>query len=33
MKIEEHDFKFNVTEGDDLKKFWQEQGGHFNFCI
>lgn len=33
MKIEDHDFKFHVTEGEDLKKFWQEQGGHFNFCI
>ena len=33
LKIEGFDFKFKQTEGEDLKKFWQEQGGHFNFCV
>jgi hypothetical protein len=22
-----------VTEGEDLKEFWQKQGGHYQFCI
>lgn len=33
LQVQEKDVKFFVTEGEDLKKFWQEQGGHFNFCI
>lgn len=33
MKIEEFDFKFKLTEGEELKEFWQKHGGHFNFCI
>jgi len=33
MKIEEFDFKFFLTEGEELKEFWQKHGGHFNFCI
>ena len=26
-------FDFSKLEGEDLKDFWQKQGGHFNYCI
>lgn len=25
-------FQFSKLEGEDLKDFWQKQGGHFNYC-
>lgn len=33
LKIDDINFTFKVTEGEDLKEFWQKHGGHFNFCI
>lgn len=33
LKVQEKDFKFKQLTGDDLKAFWQKQGGHYNFCI
>lgn len=33
IKIQDRDFKFKVTEGEDLKEFWQKHGGHYTFCI
>lgn len=30
--IGEKKFSFEKTSGEDLKDFWQRQGGHFNFC-
>lgn len=26
-------FNFSKTDGEDLKDFWQQHGGHFNYCI
>lgn len=26
-------FTFTLTAGEELKEFWQKQGGHFQFCI
>ena len=26
-------FTFTLTEGEELKEFWQKQGGHYQFCI
>jgi hypothetical protein len=31
-KIGEHDYTFTETQGEDLKEFWQHQGGHYQFC-
>lgn len=31
--IQERPFTFEKTSGDELKEFWQKQGGHFQFCI
>jgi len=33
MTIKERVFKFSKLEGEPLKEFWQNQGGHYNFCI
>ena len=33
MQIKEKSFKFSKLEGEPLKEFWQDQGGHYNFCI
>jgi hypothetical protein len=33
MSIKEKTFKFSKLEGEPLKEFWQNQGGHYNFCI
>lgn len=33
MQIGEKSFKFSKLEGEPLKEFWQNQGGHYNFCI
>lgn len=33
VTIQERPFTFSVTEGEDLKEFWQKQGGHYQFCI
>ena len=33
MTIQEKQFKFSKLEGEPLKEFWQNQGGHYNFCI
>lgn len=33
MEIQEKSFKFAKLEGEPLKEFWQNQGGHYNFCI
>lgn len=33
LTIQEKQFSFKVTEGEDLKKFWQKEGGHYQFCI
>ena len=33
MTIQEKSFKFTKLEGEPLKEFWQNQGGHYNFCI
>ena len=33
MTIKEKSFKFSKLEGEPLKSFWQDQGGHYNFCI
>lgn len=29
MKIQDKDFNFSRTAGDELKEFWQKQGGHY----
>ena len=31
--MQDRPFTFKKTEGDELKEFWQKQGGHFQFCI
>ena len=33
MTIKEKSYKFSKLEGEPLKEFWQNQGGHYNFCI
>ncbi len=33
MTVQERPFTFKLTEGEELKEFWQKQGGHFQFCI
>ena len=33
MSIQEKQFTFKKLEGEPLKEFWQNQGGHYNFCI
>ena len=33
LTIQERQFTFAQTEGEDLKEFWQKQGGHYQFCI
>jgi len=33
MTIQEKPFTFSKLEGEPLKEFWQNQGGHYNFCI
>lgn len=33
MTIQEKSFTFSKLEGEPLKEFWQNQGGHYNFCI
>uniref|UniRef100_A0A7S3CI09 Uncharacterized protein n=1 Tax=Strombidium rassoulzadegani TaxID=1082188 RepID=A0A7S3CI09_9SPIT len=32
FKIGEKLYTFNKTSGEELKDFWQKQGGHFQFC-
>lgn len=29
LTIQDKQFGFTVTEGEDLKKFWQKEGGHY----
>lgn len=33
LKIQSHDVSFSKTLGEELKTFWQKQGGHYQFCI
>ena len=33
VTISEKKFTFEKIEGETLKEFWSEQGGHYNFCI
>ena len=33
IKCQDRPFTFKLTEGEDLKEFWQKQGGHYQFCI
>jgi Protein of unknown function (DUF3223)/La domain len=33
LRIQDRDFTFSKTLGEDLKSFWQKQGGHYQFCI
>lgn len=33
LKISGQDFAFSRTAGEELKAFWQKQGGHYQFCI
>jgi len=33
LKIQQREFTFTKTAGEELKDFWQKQGGHFQFCI
>lgn len=33
MTIGEKSYKFSKLEGEPLKEFWQNHGGHYNFCI
>ena len=33
MTIGEKAYKFSKLEGEPLKEFWQNHGGHYNFCI
>lgn len=33
LPCQERPFTFAITEGEDLKEFWQKQGGHYQFCI
>ena len=33
LKVQEHDVTFSKTLGEELKTFWQKQGGHYQFCI
>jgi len=33
LKVQEHDVSFSKTLGEELKTFWQKQGGHYQFCI
>jgi len=30
---EDKKFDFSLLEGEDLKDFWQKQGGHYHYCI
>ena len=32
-KIGDKKFTFTKTEGEALNEFWQQQGGHFQYCI
>lgn len=32
-KIGDKKFSFSQTEGEALNEFWQNQGGHFQYCI
>lgn len=32
-KVQDRNFAFTRTQGEELKEFWQKQGGHYNFCI
>ena len=33
LQIQGQEFTFSKTVGDELKTFWQKQGGHYQFCI
>ena len=33
LTIQGREFTFSKTAGEELKSFWQKQGGHFQFCI
>ncbi|CDW75697.1 lupus la [Stylonychia lemnae] len=33
LKVQEKNFTFIKTAGEELKDFWQKQGGHYQFCI
>ena len=33
LECQEKQFTFERIDGETLKEFWSEQGGHYNFCI
>lgn len=33
LTIQGREFTFEKTAGEELKQFWQKQGGHYQFCI
>ena len=33
LRIQEKQFGFKKIDGEELKEFWQAQGGHYTFCI
>jgi hypothetical protein len=33
LTIQSRPFTFSQTQGEELKTFWQKQGGHYQFCI
>ena len=32
QKVGTKSFEFSALEGEELKDFWQKQGGHFHYC-
>lgn len=32
VKIQDKDFVFTIPEGEELKSFWTDHGGHYQFC-
>lgn len=33
LKVQDRNFAFSKTQGEELKEFWAKQGGHYQFCI
>jgi hypothetical protein len=33
LKVQDKNFTFYKTAGEELKDFWAKQGGHYQFCI
>lgn len=33
ITVQDRPFQFKLCEGEELKQFWQKQGGHYQFCI